>query len=177
MKGMSTKRKNPAGEASGAQKPGTSLAERARKFKKRKRRSPVQEEARRQRRETTAPLRRGVNLGKTVLATLLWAMLIPVQITVIAPYISYPYVQGVVISIAVMSAILLHLWPTRTPQWRTLFWAFWITGAVGSITLYLGGGSSAVTVAALAASAFVFLRMNQNGRKLVGLIRDWRILR
>lgn len=174
---MSTKRKNPAGEASGTQEPGAAHAERTRKVRTRKRLTPVQEEVRRQRRETTSPIRRGLNLGKTVLATLLWAMLSPVQIMVIAPYISYPYVQGVVISIAIMSAILLHLWPTRTPQWRTLFWAFWITGAVGSITLYFGGGSSAVTIAALAASVFVFLRMNQNGRKLVGLIRDWKVLR
>lgn len=137
----------------------------------------MQEEARRQKKEHGTPVSKGLNVLKTAIALLVWTAVSPLQVAAIAPYVSWPYAQGLLVSIAVMSAILVHLWPTRTPQWRTLFWAFWITGAVSSPILYLGGGPNAVVAGALAACAFVFLRTNQNGRKLVGLIRDWRELR
>lgn len=165
------------GEASDAEASRASPAVRAREEKKTKRADPVRDESKRQHREATAPIRRVLNLGKTALAAILWAMCTPAQVMVIAPYVSYTYAQGVLLCITLMAAILLHLWPPRTAQWRTLFWMFWIIGGVGAIVLYLGGGSASVTLAAVAAVAFMFLRMNQNGRKLVGLIRDWRALR
>ena len=94
-----------------------------------------------------------------------------------APYASYVYAQGALFGMAVSSAVLIHLWPTRTPQWRTLFWAFLITSATGAMLLPLGAGRMALTGATLAGFGFVLLRMNQNGRKLMELVNDWRVLR
>lgn len=164
------------GEASGTkQESGASPTARTRK--QHPKGHPVYEETRRQRKEYGTPVGKALNFVKTAVAVIAWVAVSPLQVAAIAPYISWPYAQGLLVSIAVMSAALVHLWPTRTPQWRTLFWAFWLTGAVGAPVLYLGGGPNAVVAGALAACIFVFLRMNQNGRKLVGLIRDWRELR
>lgn len=174
---MSTKRKTPEGEASDTKTSEASPFTRLRRRKTSKRTDPIRDEVRRQRRESTATARKGLNFAKTFLAAFLWLSATPLQVAAIAPYISYLYAQSVIACIVVMFVILLHLWPTRTPQWRTLFWAFWITGAVGGVCLYLGAGTVSVTLAALASSLFVLIRVNQNGRRIVGMIQDWRMLR
>lgn len=139
--------------------------------------TPVEREKQRLREERHGPLAGALNLAKTVLAVFVWTVLGGIQVIAVAPYSSYTYAQGALFGMAVSSAILLHLWPTRTPQWRTLFWAFWITGMVGSSLLVMGAGRMALTGATIAGYGFVLLRMNQNGRKLVELVKDWRALR
>lgn len=175
MANMSTKRKTPVRQAFGSRNP--SEAQSTVRSRSKTRRDPVKQEAKRQRRENPTPLRRALNGGKTLLALFVWAAVSPAQVVAVAPYIGYAYAQSVLVSFALMSAILLHLWPTKTPQWRTLFWAFWITGGIGTVLLFSGMGPMALTIATLAAFVFVLLRMNQNGRKLVGMIQDWRMLR
>lgn len=174
---MSTKRKTPEGEASDAKSSEASPSARLPRRPKTKRSNPVRDEVRRQRREASEPFRKGMNLAKTLLTAFIWLAITPLQVATIAPYVSYPHAQTVIASIVLMSVILLHLWPTRTPQWRSLFWAFWITGITGGTSLYFGAGPSSVTIAGLAASIFVLIRVNQNGRRLVRLVRDWRLLR
>lgn len=139
--------------------------------------NPVEREQKRLKAEYRSPTRGVVNAVKTVLAVLVWTVLGGVQVVVVAPYVSYPYAQGALFGMAVSSAVLLHLWPPRTPQWRTLFWAFWITGLVGSTLLLMGAGRMALTGATVAGYGVVLLRMNENGRKLVSLFKDWRALR
>lgn len=174
---MRSERKTPEGEASDEKSSSVSPFARLHSRKHPKRVDPIREEVRRQRRESTTPLKKGLNFVKTLVTAFLWLSAVPLQVATIAPYVSYMYAQVVLACIIVMSVILLHLWPTRTPQWRTLFWAFWITGAVGSAFLYLGAGTTSVTASALAATLFVLLRMNQNGRRIVRMIQDWRMLR
>lgn len=139
--------------------------------------NPVEREKQRLRSERRGPLHGVLNGVKTVLAVLVWIALGGIHVVAVAPYVSYVYAQGALFGMVASSAILLHLWPPRTPQWRTLFWLFWITGMVGSTLLMLGAGRMALTVATLVGFGFVLLRLNQNGRKLVGLVQDWRTLR
>lgn len=139
--------------------------------------TPVRREQRRRREARPSALREAINIAKTAAAALVWTVLGGIQVAAISPYVSYVYAQGMLFGMALSSAILLHLWPTRTPQWRTLFWAFWITGMTGSVLLMMGGGRMALTSATIAGYGFVLLRMNQNGRKLVELVKDWRAMR
>lgn len=118
-----------------------------------------------------------LNAAKTVAAVVMWIVVGSIQVGVIAPYVSYAYAQGMLSSLALSSAILLHLWPSRTPQWRTLFWTFWLTGGTGATLLLLGAGTMALTATTIVGFTFVALRVNQNGRKIVRLVRDWWTLR
>lgn len=175
---MSTEPETPMQKASDdSSKPGVGAFARWRKQMRGKQPNPVQAEARRQKQAARRPVTRIINIIKTVIAVSLWSMFSFAHVAVTAPYISYPYAQGVTVSFALMSAVLLHLWPTRTPQWRTLFWGYWIFGAVGALLLYLTLGPMALTIAWIVTFLFVLLRMNQNGRILLGLIREWREIR
>lgn len=124
-----------------------------------------------------SPLRPILNVVKTVLVLLLWTAFTPYLMIAVSPYVAYGYAQTTLFGLVLSSAILLHVWPTRTPQWRTLFWLFWLVAGVGSILLQLGAGTSALTSAVLVGFLFVLLRINQNGRKLLQQVRDWRAMR
>jgi len=137
--------------------------------------TPAQRAVREYRRHT--PWGRALNGLKTAAATFVWIVIGPIQVAMISPYVSYTYAQAMLSSLAVSSAILLHLWPSRTPQWRTLFWAHWVTGFAGGALLLMEAGTMALTVATIVGFGFVALRVNQNGRKLVRLVQDWRTLR
>lgn len=89
-----------------------------------------------------------------------------------APYVSYVSTYSMSLALMVVSAVVVHLWPTRTAQWRTLVWLFVLTGLVGVVLLPLVG-ASAPPVAAVVGAVFVGVRANQNGRKFVGMVRDW----
>lgn len=174
---MSVASNSPAQKASSAQRrSGRSLASRL--FRRTSRpETPVDREKRRIRKSRPGPAHSALNGAKTLLAVFIWTVLSSVQVVIVAPYASYVYAQGALFGMAVSSAVLIHLWPTRTPQWRTLFWAFLITSATGAMLLPLGAGRMALTGATLAGFGFVLLRMNQNGRKLMELVNDWRVLR
>lgn len=175
---MSTKPGTPTQKASEDETgPDAEKNARKRKQRKRQRPNPVELETQRQKQAARRPLARVLNGTKTVFAVGLWSMFSFAHVAVTAPYVSYPYAQSVTVSFVLMAAVLLHLWPTRTPQWRTLFWAYWIFGGVGGLLLYLSSGPMSLTVAWLVTFLFVLIRMNQNGRVLVGLIREWKELR
>lgn len=151
--------------------------------KARQQETPVERELRRQRQLEKAERRKHsklhyvLNILKTVATLTVWAWLTPFLMVAVTPYVNYWYAETTLFGMAICSAILVHVWPTRTPQWRTLFWMFWIIAGVGSTLLYLGAGTMSLTASVLAGFIFVLLRINENGRKLWTMIQDWRQLR
>lgn len=140
--------------------------------------TPVEQERQRRRADTRARIdRRFLQPAKTIIAATVWLGISPLYISTIAPYVSYWYASLLLPGLVVASAVLLHLWPSRTPPWRSLVWCFFLMGAVGSLLLQMGAGTMALTAAALAGTTFMGLRINQNGRKLWHMVQDWRAFR
>lgn len=137
---------------------------------------PVAAERARLRRERPQTWATVGQFVKTALALFAWFLVSPVHVQVISPYATYVGAQAMLNALAISAAVLLHLWPPRTPPWRTLFWLLCLTGVTGSTLLMLGAGTVSLTGATIVGFGFVALRVNQNGRKLVQLIRDWRRL-
>ena len=81
------------------------------------------------------------------------------------------------VGLAFFAAISAHLWPTRTPQWRTVFWAFIISILVGAFGLLGGLGRFALDLSLLLTILFVILRLNQNARRLLHLVKAYRVTR
>lgn len=108
---------------------------------------------------------------------MLWLCTLPVYVAFVSPYISYGYATIVMAGTALTAGALLHLWPSKTAPWRTLLWAYLLMAFAGSTLLQLGAGTLALTASAILGVVFVGVRVNQNGRKLVGMIQDWRALR
>ena len=108
---------------------------------------------------------------RTVLALLLWLSLGLIW-TVAVSGLNGDLGAGLVyIGLGFFAALGAHAWPTRTPPWRTLAWTFAITIGLGSNLSLLGMGRLAVTISMLAGALFILLRLNENGRKIVGLVK------
>ncbi len=114
---------------------------------------------------------------RTLVVALLWLGLVPIYASVLAPYVAYNSAQTFTVGLIMSSAIACHLWPTRTAPWRTLAWTAFIVSNVGMILLTAGAGRFALTGATIIGFGFVALRVNQNGRRLVNLVRTWRDVR
>lgn len=114
---------------------------------------------------------------RTVLVATLWLGITPVYVGLIAPFSVYSSAQTMCVGLVISSAISVHLWPPKTSPWRTLLWAAMLSVMTGATLLPLGMGRNALMAATLVGFVVVALRVNQNGRRLVGLIRTWRTLR
>lgn len=114
---------------------------------------------------------------RTILVVFLWLAMTPLYVGAIATYAMYENAQLMTVGLAVFSGIAVHLWPTRTSPWRTIAWAMLLSLLTGMTGLIAGTGQFAVTGATIVGFLVVFLRVNQNGRKLWGLFQSWRVLR
>ena len=122
-------------------------------------------------------VRSGAQAAATILAVVLWLGMVPVYIQLVAPYVSYLSASAMAVGLAISSGLACHLWPTRTPPWRTVALTALLSAMTGSVMLILGAGRVALTVATLVGFGFVALRANQNGRRLWRLVQTWRALR
>lgn len=114
---------------------------------------------------------------RTALVTLLWLGSVPVYVQLISPYVTMRSAVSMAVGLAMFAGIAPHLWPTRTPPWRTVLWALFLSAVTGMTMLTLGAGRLSLTGATLVGFAIVLLRINQNGRKLWGLVQTWRHVR
>jgi hypothetical protein len=114
---------------------------------------------------------------RTVLVVLLWLSSIPVYMQLVSPYVTYLSARTMGIGLAIFAGLAVHLWPTRTSPWRTVAWAATVTTLVGPVFLTLGWGRLGLALTTAIGFVIVILRVNQNGRKLVGLIRTWWLTR
>lgn len=116
-------------------------------------------------------------ITKTVLLVFLWLGFSPVYVRLIATYDRYLQAQTTVVGLAIFGGIAVHLWPTRTPPWRTIAWTMFLMMWAGMILLSLDTDRIALTGATITGFAVVLLRVNQNWTKLRELISTWRALR
>jgi hypothetical protein len=114
---------------------------------------------------------------RTILVVLLWLGLMVPYVSVVATYAGYSSAAVMGFGLAVFSGIAVHVWPPRTAPWRTVAWAMVVSAFVGAQLLLLDAGRFALTGAMLTGFAIVLLRINSNGRRLVGLVGAWRRLR
>lgn len=101
----------------------------------------------------------------------------PVYVGLIATYDVYPPAQMMGVGLAISSGVAVHLWPTRTAPWRTIAWTWFLTALIGSTCLSLGMSRYALILTTIFGFTFVALRVNQNARKLWGMVKLWRALR
>lgn len=115
--------------------------------------------------------------ARTAVVTFLW--LGTMMIWTSATSLTARYGTGIMagVGLAMGSALVCHLWPTRTSAWRTVAWTWVITISMGAMLLISGFGQYAVTIATTTGFLFVLLRANQNGRKLLGAIKTYRLTR
>lgn len=114
---------------------------------------------------------------RTLLVVMLWLASIPVYMQLIAPYVSYLSARTMGIGLAIFTGLAVHLWPPRTSPWRTVAWTASVTTLVGPLFLTLGLGRLGLALTTVIGFVIVLLRLNQNGRKLVGLVRTWWVTR
>ena len=114
---------------------------------------------------------------RTAIMVFVWLASLPLYVSVIAPYSAYLSAAFMGFCLAIFSGVAPHVWPSRTPPWRTVFWAFIGSIAVSMPLLTTGTGRLATVIATIVGFAIVILRAGQNGRRLVGLVQDWRTLR
>lgn len=110
---------------------------------------------------------------RTTLVVLLWLAFVPLYLQLIAPIVSYRSAQAMGVGLAIFAGLACHLWPTRTAPWRTVAWAATVTSFLGPMLLVGGLGRLGLAVTTVIGFLIVVLRVNQNGRKLLGLIRTW----
>ena len=114
---------------------------------------------------------------RTFLLVFLWLGSVPLYVSLIAPYVAYRSATIMTVGLAIFSGLATHLWPTRTPPWRTVAWA-WVASMVAGMTvLPLGWGRYSITVATIVGFAIVIGRANQNMRRLINLFKTWRVMR
>lgn len=113
---------------------------------------------------------------KTILFCLFWLGISPIFIRLIAPYRDYPSAQMGLVGLIVFGGIAVHLWPTRTPPWRTMAWAMFAMIPLGSFALTLGWGSYALTLCTFVGFFIILCRVNSNLRRFMGMVRTWRDL-
>lgn len=103
---------------------------------------------------------------RTTLVAVLWLGAMAYWVSLTSTYASYgsAYLAG--IGMVLFGAIGAHLWPTRTPPWRTLAWVALLTIWVGSTLLLAGAGQYALTAATILGIVFIAARVNQNARRI-----------
>lgn len=115
--------------------------------------------------------------ARTSLAVFLWLGTVPLHVSVISPYVAYLSAMSMSVGLAFFSGLAPHLWPSRTPPWRTVAWAWLLSMICGMTALTAGWGRYALTIATIVGFAVVIARANQNLRRLIDLFRTWRVMR
>lgn len=115
--------------------------------------------------------------ARTVLAVVIWLGTVPMYVSAVSPYVSYLSATVMTVGMGMFAGIAPHVWPSRTPPWRTVGWAWLVSMISGMTVLTMGWGRYAVTVATLVGFAIIIGRANQNARRLVRLFRTWRAMR
>lgn len=103
---------------------------------------------------------------KTLLVTLVWLGLMSPWVSVTTLYTRTGNGAMVGIGMAVSTAIACHVWPTRTPPWRTVAFTAFFSAWLGSTLLLAGFLGYGLTVTHIVCALFVLARVNQNGRKV-----------
>jgi hypothetical protein len=103
---------------------------------------------------------------KTLIVTFVWlGVMVPwVSVTTIYAQFGSGVMAGV--GMALFAGIAGHVWPTRTPPWRTVAIVALFTAWLGSTLLLAGLGAYALTITGLAGSLLILMRINENGRKV-----------
>jgi hypothetical protein len=114
---------------------------------------------------------------RTALVVFVWLGFMIPYVGVVAVYSAYGSALIMGMGLALFAGIAVHVWPTRTPPWRTVAWAAFTSALTGAELLLVGAGRLALTGAMLVGLTVVLLRINSNGRRLVGMFRTWRTLR
>ena len=114
---------------------------------------------------------------RTFLMVFLWVGSTPFYVALIAPYVAYLSATVMTVGLAIFSGLAPHLWPSRTPPWRTVFWAWFLSATMGMTVLTMEWGRYALTVATLVGFTVVVARSNQNARRLIELFKTWRAMR
>lgn len=114
---------------------------------------------------------------RTIVVVMAWlAVMIP-YVRAVSLYVSYDSALLMGVGLAVFSGIAVHLWPPRTAPWRTVAWAAIASAVAGAHLLLAGAGRFALTGSMLIGLVVVLLRIDSNGRRVIGMYRTWRSLR
>lgn len=114
---------------------------------------------------------------RTALLVFLWLGSVPLYVSVIAPYVAYMSATIMSVGLAIFAGLAPHLWPSRTPPWRTVAWAWVASMLIGMTVLTMDWGRYSVTVATIVGFGIVIGRANQNARRLIDLFKTWRVMR
>ena len=114
---------------------------------------------------------------RTLLIVALWLGTTPFYVAAISPYITYISATMMTTGLALFAGLAPHLWPSRTPPWRTVAWAWLVSMLAGFTILTMDGGRYALTATTVVGFVIVVSRANQNARRLVDLFRTWRAMR
>ena len=115
--------------------------------------------------------------ARTATCVILWLGMTPIYIGLIAPYSAYSSAIMMTLGLALFAGLAPHLWPSKTPPWRTVWWAWAASWVVGLTLLTTGLYAFALMGATIVGFSVVLLRANRNWSHLRGLIRSWRALR
>ena len=104
---------------------------------------------------------------RTLIATFVWlGLMVPwVSVTTIYTQFGSGVMAGV--GMALFAGIAGHVWPTRTPPWRTVVIVALFTAWLGSTLLLAGLGAYGLTITGLAGCLVILMRINENGRKVI----------
>lgn len=102
---------------------------------------------------------------KTALVTFLWLGLMMPWVSVTSLYSRSGNGLLVGFGLAFLAAIGSHLWPTKTPPWRTVAITGLLSAWIGSTLLLVGMMGYALTISGVVSLLFLLARFNQNGRK------------
>lgn len=103
---------------------------------------------------------------KTALITLLWLGLMSQWVSVTSLYVRSGNGLLVGYGLALLAAIGGHLWPTRTPPWRTVALVALLSTWLGSTLLVAGLMGYGLTITGVVSLLFLLARFNENGRKV-----------
>lgn len=104
---------------------------------------------------------------KTFLVTFVWLGLMVPWTSVTSLYAQFGNGIMAGVGLALFASVAGHVWPTRTPPWRTVAITAILTAWLGSTLLLAGLGAYGLTVTGLAGSLFILIRVNENGRKVI----------
>lgn len=114
---------------------------------------------------------------RTALAVCIWLGSVPFYVSLISPYVAYMSATAMSVGLAVFAGLAPHLWPSRTAPWRTVAWAWLISMLMGMTALTSEWGRYSLTIATVVGFTIVVARANQNARRLIDLVRTWRVMR
>lgn len=114
---------------------------------------------------------------RTLLVVTLWLGSVPIYVSLISPYVAYLSAIVMSVGLAIFSGLAPHVWPSRTPPWRTVAWAGILSTVLGLTALTMGWGRYSLTIATIVGFTVVIARANQNARRLIDLFKTWRVMR